>query len=99
MGLTPRLPCNATAAQFAAWATVQFGPDLGAHVPPLYTTVEQPAPLCRDYSASTSTSVYWQARSGHAEMTCNVQRATCNVQHLLLQCATCNTGTAGVVFC
>lgn len=76
MGLTPRLPCNATAAQFAAWAAVQFGPDLGAHVPPLYTTVEQPAPLCRDYSASTSTSVYWQAAmrsAGDASFLCRTR--------------------------
>jgi len=59
MYLVPRIDCNASEAEFAAWAVNQFGPELGAKVPPLYNVVEQPAPLCR-YTGE-NTSKFWQA--------------------------------------
>jgi len=71
MSEAAQIACNASAADFQEWCTKQFGPDLGPKVPPFYSDIEQPAPLCREdhhYASDSSgsfpeppTSVYWQA--------------------------------------
>lgn len=58
----PQIACNATEEEFEAWAVTQYGPELGARVPSLYRSIDQPAPLCRSpIRPGQPTSRAWQA--------------------------------------
>ena len=46
MSATAPIACNASAAEFVAWAVLQFGPALGPRVVSLYSEPELPAPVC-----------------------------------------------------
>jgi len=84
MSVTPALPCNASSAEYAQWALKQFGSALGAKVPALYMTIEQPAPLCRSqhYGPGPTppplpTSQAWQAAmrsAGDAAIMCRTRQ-------------------------
>ena len=49
MGLLPTLRCNASDADFGAWATDYFGAAMGAKVPPVFASLRDPVPPCVDH--------------------------------------------------
>ena len=74
MSEAPPLGCDATDADFLAWATKFYGQELGPLVPSLYKNPEMPAPLCLDERhPDTKTSVQWQGAmrsAGDSTMLC-----------------------------
>eukprot|EP00040_Diaphanoeca_grandis_P018599 m.97852 g.97852 ORF g.97852 m.97852 type:complete len:660 (+) comp27016_c0_seq1:1025-3004(+) len=80
MGATPPLACNASAADLRAWATLQFGDEIGQLLPSAYAHVVQPVPQCAHHASSsapsTPTSSSWQiaARAaGDSTITCRTR--------------------------
>jgi carboxylesterase type B len=68
MGVASQIACNASNTDLDAWAKLQFGSALGSQVPALYTSIEQPAPLCQTHhygppkpGPSVPTTQQWQA--------------------------------------
>mmetsp|Transcript_131556 Transcript_131556/g.409009 ORF Transcript_131556/g.409009 Transcript_131556/m.409009 type:complete len:573 (+) Transcript_131556:3-1721(+) len=61
----PAIACNASEADFEAWAVKMYGADLGRKVPAAYRSLEAPTPRCREQfparGAAAGTSRAWQS--------------------------------------
>eukprot|EP00038_Savillea_parva_P031306 m.84853 g.84853 ORF g.84853 m.84853 type:complete len:316 (-) comp9610_c0_seq5:269-1216(-) len=75
MSSCPPIPCNASNATFLEWAKELFGDDLGELVPAMYTTPQQPTPLCRDSHGNESIANYIGAMrsAGDAAILCRTR--------------------------
>lgn len=85
MQLVPVIACDASEADFNTWARAQFGPNLGSKVPAVYTTVQQPTPLCSSRHATGPTSQWWVAAmrsAGDAAIRCRTRELLAAAQKL-----------------
>jgi len=72
MSSTPPIKCNASEAEFLEWAKMLFGDALGSKVPGMYTSLQQPTPVCPYSLPDENVNNYMAAMrsAGDAAITC-----------------------------